>query len=113
VAGRQVISLPTLPAMQQPLRVDTVGVHAMAIRWGVSAGELDDTVTPARLGLSCQASAAAVNAAHADVAAFTSGLAARVGTHASHVSEADTRYLANEADADTSMAAVARRVSGV
>ncbi|HZC10746.1 MAG TPA: hypothetical protein VE485_12070, partial [Mycobacterium sp.] len=68
--------------MQQTLRVDTAGVQTMAARWGASVGDLDDTVAPAGLGLSCQVSAAAVNAAHVDVAAFTSGLAARVSLRA-------------------------------
>jgi hypothetical protein len=57
--------------MQKQLRVDTVGVQAMASSWGTSAGELSETVTPNGFGLSCQPSAAAVNAAHADIAAFT------------------------------------------
>ncbi|HWF27713.1 MAG TPA: hypothetical protein VG327_04925 [Mycobacterium sp.] len=99
--------------MQQQLRVDTAGVPAMATRWGASAGELDASAAPAGLGLSCQASAAAVTAAHADVTAFTAALATRVGTHAAHVAEADTRYIANEADSATEMAAVTPPVTGV
>jgi hypothetical protein len=99
--------------MQQQLRVDTAGVQAMATRWGVSVRELDETVAPAGLGLSCQASAAAVNAAHADVTAFTTALATRVGTQATQVAEADTRYIANEADSTTELAAVAPPVTGL
>ncbi|OBI91796.1 hypothetical protein A9X00_01870 [Mycobacterium sp. 1245805.9] len=56
--------------------------------------------------MSCQASAAAVAGAHAEVTAFTAALAARVGAHATRVSEADTRYVANEADAANEMSAV-------
>jgi len=63
----------------QQLRVDTAGLQAMATRWDASAGELNESVAPARLGLSFQASAAAVNAAHADITAFTTALATRVG----------------------------------
>jgi hypothetical protein len=96
----------------QQLRVDTAGLQAMATRWGASAGELEETVAPPRLGLSSQASAAAVNAAHADITAFTTALATRVGTHATRVAEADTHYLANEADSTTELAAVARPVPG-
>ena len=59
------------------------------------------------LGLSCQASAAAVNAAHADITAFTAALAARVGVAATHVAEADTRYIASEADSANELAALA------
>jgi len=99
--------------MPQPLRVDTVGVRAMATRWGASVGELNTTTAPMGLGLSCQTSAAAVAAAHADVTAFTAALAARVGTRATHVAEADTRYTANEVDSANEMAAVARPVTGV
>ncbi len=47
----------------------------MATRWGASAGELSATPAPAGLGLSCQPSAAAVNAAHAEITAFTTALA--------------------------------------
>jgi hypothetical protein len=97
--------------MRQLLRVDTAGVQAMATRWDASVGELSETVAPAGLGLSCQASAAAVNAAHADIATFTAALATRVGSHAIHATEADIRYLTNEADSAGEMAAVAPRVS--
>jgi hypothetical protein len=89
------------------LRVDTTGVQAMAARWGASAADLDAAVAPAGLGLSCQASAAAVSAAHTDVAAFTAGLAARVGERATSVVQADGSYLAQEAASATALAAVA------
>jgi hypothetical protein len=92
--------------MGQELRVDTAGVHAMATRWGASVSDLDETVAPTGLGLSCQTSAAAVDAAHVDVAAFTAGLAARVGQRASGVTQADTSYLAQEAASTTAVAAV-------
>ena len=55
----------------QQLRVDTAALQAMASRWGASVGELSETAAPAGLGLSCQASAGAVSAAHTDVTAFT------------------------------------------
>jgi hypothetical protein len=93
----------------QQLRVDSAGLQAMAGRWGASVGELNAT----GLGSSCQASAAAVDAAHADVTAFTAALATRVGTRATHVAEADTRYLAGEAESANALAAVAHPVTGV
>jgi len=99
--------------MQQPLRVDTAALQETATRWGASVGELNATVAPAGLGLSCQASAAAVNAAHVDVTAFAVALAARVGTRATNVAVADTRYIANEADSANELAAVAHPVLGV
>jgi hypothetical protein len=89
------------------LRVDTAGMQAMAARWGVSASDLDAAVAPQGLGLSCQTSAAAVNAAHVDVAAFIAGLAVRVGEHATGVAQADTRYLAQEAASAIALAAMA------
>ena len=95
------------------LRVDTAGVQAMAVRWGASVGDLNETVAPAGLGLSCQVSAAAVKAAHIDVAAFTAGLAARVGVRATAVAQADTRYLAQEAASASELAAVAPPVISV
>jgi hypothetical protein len=99
--------------MHELLRVDTAGVQAMTTRWGASVGELIETAVPSGLGLSCQASAAAVDAAHPDIAAFTAALATRVGTCATHVAEADTRYVANEAHSANEMTAVADRVIGV
>jgi hypothetical protein len=99
--------------MQQTLRIDTTGVQAMATRWGASVGELNATVAPAGLGLSCQSSAAAVNAAHGDIAAFTAELAARVSVRVIGVAEAETRYIANEADSATELAAVTHPVTSV
>jgi hypothetical protein len=99
--------------MQEQLRVDTALLQAMATRWSASAGELNAIVTPAGLGLSCQTSAAAVNAAHGNITAFTGALAAQIGTRATHVTEADTRYIANEADSAHELAAVAHPVHGV
>jgi hypothetical protein len=96
----------------QLVQVDTAAVRAMAVRWGSSAGELDASPASLGLGLSCQPSAVAVVAAHADVTGFAAALAGRVGTRAAHVVVADARYLANEADAADEMAAVASRVFG-
>ncbi len=78
----------------------------MATRWGASAGDLNKVVAPSGLGLPCQTSAAAVDAAHAAVLAFTAGLALRVDGHASGVTRADANYLAQEADATSALAAV-------
>jgi hypothetical protein len=78
----------------------------MATRWGASARDLHEVIAPSGLGLSCQTSTAAVGAAHAAVAAFTSGLALRVDGHASGVTRADASYLAHEADATSALAAV-------
>ena len=85
----------------------------MASRWGTSVGELNVTMAPARLGLSCQPSATAVNAAHADITSFTAALAALDSTRASHVAEADTQYINNEADSANKLTAVAHPVIGV
>jgi len=98
----------TLRPVQQMLCVDTVGVQAMATRWGASAGDLNETAVPTGLGLSCQSSAAAVDAAHVDVAAFTAGLATRVAERATGVAQADTSYLAQEAASTAAVAAVLR-----
>jgi hypothetical protein len=90
----------------QELRVDTAGVHAMATRWGTSVRDLHELAAPTGLGLACQASAAAVGAAHVDVAAFTAGLATRVGERATGVVQADTSYLTQEATSTAAVAAV-------
>jgi Holliday junction resolvase-like predicted endonuclease len=97
--------------MQRQLRVDTAGVQTMANRWDASAGELDITA-PAALGLSCQASVAAVNVAHADVKAFTAALKTQMSSRATAVTRADTCYVANEADSAGELAAVAPPVAG-
>jgi hypothetical protein len=99
--------------MQQQLCVDTAGVHLMASRWGASASELGGTEIPTVSGLSCQASAAAVHAAHGDIAAFTRALATRIGTRAARVIYADIGYLATEADSSSLLAAVADRTTSV
>jgi hypothetical protein len=92
--------------MPRQLYVDTVGVQAMVGRWDASATELTENVAPNGFGLSCQPSAAAVKAAHADVTAFTAALATRVSIRAAHVTDADTRYITNEADSARELAAV-------
>jgi hypothetical protein len=99
--------------MPQQLRVDTVDVQVMASRWGASVDELSEAVTPTGFGLSRQPSAAAVNAAHADITTFTAALAGRVNARATRVAEADTWYIANEADSAKELAAVADPVIGV
>ena len=96
--------------MQQNLRVDSGGLQTMATRWSASVGELNATVAPTGLGLPSQASAVAVDGAHADVTAFSAALGARVIARAAHVVEADTRYVANETDSANMLAAVASPV---
>ncbi|MDD4867838.1 MAG: hypothetical protein PHQ28_12195 [Mycobacterium sp.] len=90
----------------QQLGIDTAAVQVLATRWAVSVDGLGGTA-PVRAGLSGQASAAAVNAAHVDITAFTAALAARVNHHAAHVGAADAGYLANEAAAVAQMTAMA------
>jgi hypothetical protein len=92
--------------MERELRVDTARVQAMATRWRASVGDLNETVAPTGLGLSCQTSAAAVDAAHVDVATFTAGLASRVGERATGVVRANTSYLAQEAASTAAAAGV-------
>lgn len=78
------------------LRVDTPALQAMAVGWGTAAGELTETMAPQGLGFSSQPSAAAVQAAHADVATFTTGLANRVDMRAQHVNDANTQFIAHD-----------------
>jgi hypothetical protein len=77
----------------------------MATRWGAAVGDLHEVQAPTGLGLSCQTSAAAVTAAHAAVTAFSTGLSARVGEHATGVTQAHASYLAQEAASSTAIAA--------
>lgn len=93
----------------QELRVDTAGLPAIAGRWAAAAAELNATAAPVGLGLPCQPSAAAVDAAHVDIAGFTASLASRIDTHSIHVGEANSGYLANEAESANRMETVAPR----
>jgi hypothetical protein len=100
-----------LPGVAEQIRVDTAGVQAMSGRWSVLVGDLSGILAPAVSGFSCQSSAAAVNAAHADIAALKASLVARVQTRAIDVAEADSRYVANEANSANQLAAVAVSVA--
>jgi hypothetical protein len=99
--------------VKQTLQVDTTGVQAMATRWIGALSDLAEAVGPAGLALSCQTSAAAVNSAHLDVAAFAAGLSARVGERATGIAQADTSYLVQEAVSAIALAAVAEPAVGV
>ena len=92
--------------MEPVLRVDTAGVHIMADRWRVVAGDLSGGAEPAAgLSLPCQPSAAAVTAGHADVIAGTAVLAERLLAGAARVALAHTWYLENEAHSAATLAA--------
>lgn len=82
--------------MPQPLRVNSAALQAMATRWGAWVGDLHLSAPSAVLGLSCQASAAAVLTAHIEVDAFMAALSAQVRARAAHVTEAGSRYNATE-----------------
>lgn len=89
------------------LRVGVESVRVMAYRWHGKAAELGYD-PPSSSGLSCQASAAAVNSGHADIAVANAVLTGRVRTTAAKVAEADRRYVANESKSAGQLAAVAR-----
>ena len=91
--------------------VDIAGVQAMSGDWAGLIGELSGS-RPPTTGFSCQASAAAVSAAHADIAAFTASLVAHVQARGMEVAEADSRYVANEADSVKRLAAMVVPVIG-
>jgi hypothetical protein len=90
----------------EQLRVDTAALQVMAAGWGTSAGELIEPAAPAGLTSSSQPSAAAVHAAHADVAIFTADLAARIDMRAQHVTDANTHYIAHDAHSVSELAAL-------
>ncbi|EFG79544.1 MULTISPECIES: hypothetical protein [Mycobacterium] len=92
--------------MPQPLRVNSAALQAMATRWGAWVGDLHLSAPSAALGLSCQASAAAVLTAHIEVDAFMAALSAQVRARAAHVTEADSRYNATEVASAQEEAAV-------
>jgi len=99
--------------MKAVLRVSDTDLTAMASRWRALVVDLSGGVEPAsRLGLSCQASAAASIAGHADVTAATAALAAHLRARAARVDQADTRYVINEADSAATLATVVDPVIG-
>jgi hypothetical protein len=102
-----------LPRVVEKLRVDTAALRGMASRWGGLAGEITEGSRPAGSGLSCQASAAAVHAAHAAIAKYERALVARMHAGAIHVADADSRYGANEANSVRELIAVADPVRDV
>ncbi len=108
VTGWRIPRCLDFAAVPQELRVDTAGVQAMAARWSASAGDLHEVVAPTGLGLSCQSSAAAVDAAHIDVVAFTTGLASRVGERATGVVGDARSYLVQEAASTAAVAQLSR-----
>ncbi len=95
-----------LPRVVEKLRVDTAELRGMAGRWRGLAGELAGGSPPAALGLSYQASAAAVHAAHAAIARYERALVNRMHAGATHVAEADSRYVVNEANSVRELTAV-------
>ncbi|OBH56607.1 hypothetical protein A5685_07775 [Mycobacterium colombiense] len=95
------------------MRVDAAGIHAMATRWAVLMDGLTDTVATTGPDSSWQPSAAAVNGAQVDIAAFTAGLAAQVSARVAGVDQASTGYVANEAESATDLAAVGQSVISV
>lgn len=90
------------------LRVGVDDLRALAGRWRASAGELA-VPAPFEAGLPFQASAAAVNAGNADIAAAALALSARLHTGAAKVAAADAGYVANEGRS-ASLLGAARRV---
>jgi hypothetical protein len=93
--------------MEPVLRVDTAGVSMMGARWKGLASELGSGAGPrGESGLSCQASAAAVQVGHAEVTAGAAVLEARLHAAATWIDTADNRYTANEADSAATLAAV-------
>jgi len=95
--------------VNQVLRVDTTALQAMSSRWHALVGDLSCDVSAAGLGLSCQASWAAVRAAHADIAAFKAALVVQARARAMQVAEADSHYVLNEVSAADDLATVVVR----
>ncbi|KAA8955763.1 hypothetical protein [Mycobacterium sp.] len=79
------------------LRVATDQLLATASGWHGLSADLA-AVPPTGLGLSCQASAAAVNAVHAGAAAAGEAFAARTQTTAVKTAVASAAYVSTEAN---------------
>jgi hypothetical protein len=87
------------------LRVDVEGVRAMAERWHAHADTLSAGEAPPA-GRSCQASALAVSAGHADVVTASAALTRRVHMTATKAGLADARYVQTEAESVKRMTAL-------
>jgi hypothetical protein len=90
--------------MEHHLHVDTGAVQVVAARWQGLAADLGACREPEAIsGLACQASAAAVNVGHGDVAAGTAALAARLREGAAQVAAANARFAGHESDSAASL----------
>ena len=87
------------------LRVSADDVQATAAYYQASAGRLADC-TSTGVEWSFQASAAAVQAVHAGAAMTRAALSARTAATGVRVTEANARYLQNEAESATKLHAV-------
>lgn len=90
----------------EKLRVATDQLLTTANDWHGLTGELLTTASPSGLGLSCQASAAAVNAVHAGVAAAGEAFAARTQITAVKTAAASFAYTSTEADSQDLLDAI-------
>jgi hypothetical protein len=91
--------------MANGLRVATDELFAAASRWHGLSADLS-AVAPSGSGLSCQASAAAVNAVHASAAAAGAAFAARTQVTALKITAASLAYLSTEANSADVMDAI-------
>jgi hypothetical protein len=89
----------------ETLRVATNDLLAAANRWHGLSAELGGAA-PSEVGLSCQASAAAVNAVHAGVAAAGAEFAERTQVTAVKTAAAGTAYASNEANSSALLGAI-------
>jgi hypothetical protein len=89
------------------LRVAPEELLRIASGWHGLGAELVTPPVPSGLGLSCQASAAAVNALHAGAAAAGEAFAARTLFTALKTAAASLAYISNEADSKDILDAIA------
>jgi hypothetical protein len=89
------------------LRVSDEGLRMESGCCASLAGRLADNIPPSVLGLSVLASAAAINASHAQIAAAGVGCSFRVQATATKLAAAATKYTENEASSTAQVQAIA------
>jgi hypothetical protein len=88
------------------VEVDPLGLSTLAGRCEAHAARLAAIAAAAMSGSGFQPSAAAVETAHADVAAVSARLAARMQSTAAAVTNASANYVTTDADSAVDIAAL-------
>ncbi|WP_199255637.1 type VII secretion target [Mycolicibacterium mengxianglii] len=91
------------------LNVEAAGLQELAATCSTWSAELESTATPSPYGPACQATAAAVNAAHAAAEAAAHMLAERMRSTSVRLHETAQQFASHEDTASASFGQLTRR----